>query len=288
MNTETLARHDRRSKGIKSVEVGYRVLLAVQGGPGAVKLTDVAKRCGLTTGATHNYITSLVRTGLVEQEDRGRYRLGPSAFALGLTSFRQLNGYDVMRDIAREFHLLTRQSTAVAVWSQGGPVSVFALQSEDMGTFEFRSGHLPLLDSGAGLLFMAFLHEGYTRPLLELEMGASEGGDVDRMIAEARARTLPQGYACHFYSDLVSFALSAPVQMDDGRIPFVLSVVVHKPFPAKTRNALSRELLAAARRASTLLTDVDVGGPKAEYRACLLETPVPNGKASPAQKGAVG
>lgn len=267
MTAATVARHDRNAKGIKSVEMGYRVLLAVQGGPGAVKLSEVAKRCGLTSGATHNYITSLVRTGLVEQEDRGLYRLGPSAFALSLTSFRQLNGYDVLRDAAKELHNLTNQSTAVAVWSQGGPVSVFALRSEDVGSYEFRSGHLPLLGSGAGRVFIAYLHDSYTRPLLELELGLEEGSKevVDRVIAEARAQTLPQGYARHIYDDPVPYALSAPIQMKDGRIPFVLSVVVHKSIPSKMRASWSGELLAAARRAATLLVDVDVGGPVAEF-----------------------
>lgn len=267
MTAGTAARHDRTVKGIKSVEMGYRVLLAVQGGPGAVKLSEVAKRCGLTSGATHNYITSLVRTGLVEQEDRGRYRLGPSAFALSLTSFRQLNGYDVLRDVAKELNLLTGQSTAVAVWSQGGPVSVFALRSEHVGSFEFRSGHIPMLDSGAGLIFISYLHDSNTRPLLERELGVDEGASdvVDRVIAEARAQVLPRGYACHMYDDPVPYALSAPVQMKDGRIPFIVTIVVHKAVPSRTRASWSDELLAAAGRAATLLADVDVGGPVAEY-----------------------
>ena len=62
----------RQAKGIQSIEVGYRVLIAVQRGPAPVQLSEVAKRAGLSTGATHNYLVSLARTGLVEQEGRGR------------------------------------------------------------------------------------------------------------------------------------------------------------------------------------------------------------------------
>jgi DNA-binding MarR family transcriptional regulator len=62
---------ERESKGIKSIEVGYRVLLAVQRGPGSVQFSEIAKRAQLGSGAVHNYLASLVRTGLVEQEGRG-------------------------------------------------------------------------------------------------------------------------------------------------------------------------------------------------------------------------
>ena len=176
-NISTELSSGRTSKRIKSVEIGYRVLLAVQRGPGAVKLAEVAKRCGLSSGAAHNYLTSLVNTGLVEQEERGRYQLGPSAFALSLASFRQLNGYDVMRDAAQALHRQTGQSTAVAVWSQGGPVSVYIQRSENTGAFEFRSGHLPMLASGAGLLFMAYLPESQTKELIEAELRDSKKED---------------------------------------------------------------------------------------------------------------
>lgn len=275
MTKGKIARDVKDVKGIKSVEVGYRVLLAVQGGPGPVKLSEVAKRCGLTSGAAHNYITSLVRTGLVEQEDRGRYRLGPSAFALSLTSFRQLNGYDILRDIAKELNALTNQSTAVAVWSQGGPVSVFALRSEDVGSYEFRSGHLPLTDSGAGLVFIAYLHESHTRPLLELELGVEDGSqeEIDRVIADARTQTLPAGYALHVYEDPAPYALSAPVQMKDGRIPFVLTIVVHKAISPKLRASWAGELVAAAARAAESLADMDVGGPLAEFQSPFATDP---------------
>ena len=257
---------DRGSKRIKSVEIGYRVLLAVQLGPGPVKLSDVAKRCGLSTGAAHNYLVSLLNTGLVEQEGRGRYRLGPSAFALSLASFRQLNGYDVMRDAARALHVRTGQSTAVAVWSQGGPVSVYIQRSDHVGSFEFRSGHLPMLKSGAGLLFMAYLSERYTKDLVKNELeGAKNADDVaDHLIASARELVLPQGYAKYDYNVPIPFALSAPIWTEDGRIPFVLSLVVHQAVTSPTWNAWLQDLLQSTHQASLLLSRANLDGPRSE------------------------
>src|SRR4029077_14201896 len=161
---------ERESKGIKSIEVGYRVLLAVQRGPGSVQLSEIAKRAQLSSGAVHNYLASLVRTGLVEQEGRGLYRLGPSAFALSLTSFTQLNGFDVLKNEARILHDLTGQSTAVSVWSQGGPVSIYTQRADNLGGMEFRSGLIPILGSAVGMIFTAYLPSTMISALIEDEL----------------------------------------------------------------------------------------------------------------------
>ena len=46
------------TKGIQSIEVGYRVLVAVQRGPTPIPLSEIAKRAGLSSGATHNYLVA--------------------------------------------------------------------------------------------------------------------------------------------------------------------------------------------------------------------------------------
>jgi DNA-binding IclR family transcriptional regulator len=260
----------RTSKRIKSVEIGYRVLLAVQRGPGSVKLADIAKRCGLSTGAAHNYLTSLVNTGLVEQEERGRYQLGPSAFALSLASFRQLNGYDVLRDAAQALHRQTGHSTAVAVWSQGGPVSVYIQRSESVGAFEFRSGHLPMLGSGAGLLFMAYLPEDLTRELIKAELGEAANADdaVSGLIASARDAVRPVGFATHYYNDGPNhIAFSAPIWTEDGRIPFVLTIVIHHEVDEAQRQACVQHLQQTAYQTSLLLNRLGTDGPKSEQKS---------------------
>lgn len=256
----------RVSKRIKSVEVGYRVLLAVQSGPGSVKLSEIAKRCGLSSGAAHNYLVSLVNTGLVEQEDRGRYRLGPSAFALSLASFRQLDGYDVAREAAQILRARTEQSTAVAVWSQGGPVSIYIQPSDNTGGFEFRSGHLPLLESGAGRLFMAFLPDHHTRGLLEDELEGTPERDavIDDLLAAARKEVLPTGTTRFPYADPIPFALSAPIWTADGRIPFVLSIVVHEQVGDAVVGRWIDELRRTAYQASVKLGPIGSNAPQSD------------------------
>lgn len=164
------------SRGIKSIEVGYRVFLAVQRGPGSVQLAEIARRAGLSGGAAHNYLSSLVRTGLVEIEGRGRYRLGPSAYALSLNSCAQLNGLEIMKAEAENLHRETGQSTAVVVWSQAGPISVFTLRAVNLKGMDFRPGRVPMMGNGAGLVYAAYLDESELLEPVEYEL--SLAGDA--------------------------------------------------------------------------------------------------------------
>lgn len=246
-------------KGIRSIEIGYRVLLAVQRGPVPVQLGEIARRAGLSSGATHNYLASLVRTGLVEQEGRGSYRLGPSAFALSLASFQQLSGYDVMRQTTKALFETTGSSVAAAVWSQAGPVSVFKLQPERTVLYEFRTGLLPLLSAAAPRVFIAYLPAETTLPLLEHEL-AQRGrnpADAAALRESYTADVREKGYAVTTYvgdiGDEVA-ALSAPVFGAEGKIEFALSLVdfARRVHPRVGDDFLGR-LLAAAREASGLL-----------------------------------
>ena len=254
----------RASKGINAVEIGYRVLMAVQLGPGSVALSEIAERTGLSAGAAHNYLTSLVRTGLVEREDRGRYRLGPSAFALSRASFRLMNGYDVMRDEARALHELTGQSVGVSVWSQGGPISIYILRSRLANSFTFRPGQLPLLGSGSGLLYVAYLPEAETRELIERELAAAKDPrDGATIIAEARAAVIPAGRARFSYGVPTPFSLNVPVWSNENEIPFLLSLVVHEEIASAVEAQWLNAMKVAADRASHLVAQGDTRGPRA-------------------------
>lgn len=260
---------EAESKGIKSIEVGYRVLLAVQRGPGGVQLAEIAKRAGLSSGAAHNYITSLVRTGLVEQEGRGVYRLGPSAFALSLNSFRQLNGYEVLRAEAMTLHDLTGQGTAVSVWSQAGPISVFVQRSNALGMIDFRPGRVPMLGSAAGLVFAAYLDDADLAEPIAYEQGQAGAGDgqMQAFLDQARNAVLPKGYAFLSRVEDDYYALSAPVWTHGDRIAFVMTVVSREPRadPALDTTYLDA-LLSSCQRATSFLVGSSASGPSAARR----------------------
>ena len=84
-------------RGIQSIELGYRILTAIQQGPDAVALKTISTRAGMSPSAVHNYLASFVRTGMVSADTRGQYRLGPSLAALGLAAARQVDHFELIR-----------------------------------------------------------------------------------------------------------------------------------------------------------------------------------------------
>lgn len=263
---------EEASRGIKSVEIGYQVLLAIQQGPAPVQLAEVARRTGLSSGAAHNYIASLVRTGMVEQESRGRYRLGPSAFALSLASFHLLNGYDVLRTEAQRLQTITKENVAVAVWSQGGPVSVFIQRADEPGAFEFRSGLIPMLRSAAGKLAAAYLPSELTSELIDFELrDGGLPGTASGFIAEARDEILPLGYSLFRHEQPRHTALSTAVWTADDRLAFFLSIVANRPSAADTVQFV-RPLLESAARASLLIGATGATGPRSSLRVAPRAT----------------
>jgi DNA-binding IclR family transcriptional regulator len=258
----------RQAKGIQSIEVGYRVLIAVQRGPAPVQLSEVAKRAGLSTGATHNYLVSLARTGLVEQEGRGTYRLGPSAFALSLASFQQLNGYEILRAEAKRLHESTGESTAVTVWSQAGPVSVYTHGAKDSNLFDFRTGLIPILGSAAGMIFAASATEADVLLLVENELAGlgQPREQAGQIIANFKSAFRENGYA--YFSGRGEFgttprALAAPAWDASSRIVFTLSVLGRSVnIDPHTDKTCLNALLESCQRATALL-----GGAPARYPA---------------------
>ena len=253
------------SRGIRSVEIGYRVLLAIQRGPAPVQLAEVARRVGLSSGAAHNYVASLIRTGLVEQEGRGLYRLGPSAFALSLSTFDLLAGYDVLRSTAEELQHATGHNVAVAVWSQGGPVSVFIRRTAEAGGVEFRSGLIAMTGSAAGRLCAAYLPEALTAEVIASELAGDEHAAAD-MIEAARQEVLPRGLARLDHSDPHHSALAAPVWTADDRLAFILSIVTTGDCSDAALTSLSAAVLSAAAHATARVSRSNATGPVSSRR----------------------
>lgn len=124
-----------------------------------------------------------------------------------------------------------------------------------------------MLASGAGLLFRAYLPPSQTKGLIEDELprGKNSDTEVEKAITFAREAVLPKGIAIHHYDDDPNhIGLSAPVWTEDGRIPFVLSIVIHTVVDDKTLSTLTQQLQEHAHQASMLLNRMGSDGPKAE------------------------
>ena len=149
-------------QGIKSIEVGARVLRALERGRGPMSLSEVAKRADLHPAKAHRYLTSLTRTGLASQDaSSGLYDLGAEARALGVEAVRRADPVRIASTFAVELRDETGHTTNLSVWSEGGPVLVGWDTGAHLLPIVIRLGStLPMLDSAVGHVFLAPPREG--------------------------------------------------------------------------------------------------------------------------------
>ncbi len=247
----------KQTRGIQSIDIGYRILLAIQAGPKAVILREIARRANLTASAAHNYLVSFVRTGLVETDQRGSYQLGPSAVALGLTALRNVTPFDVVHAQAMRLHEKLGSGVAILSWSDQGPISIFKREGISRGPYVLRNGLVPILTTGGGNVFIAYLDEKSTKPVVLAELRAKNrpARECSDVFAEIRNDVLKKGYSARQLETLPGYgAISAPVWDLNDDVAYALTITgpaEQLDFDEKGRHI--PELLKSTRLASMQL-----------------------------------
>jgi DNA-binding IclR family transcriptional regulator len=172
LNPETPAGKDTEGKnGVQSLEIGMTILRAISSGHRAMMLKDIAAAVGMPASKVHRYIVSLVRSGLVEQDPgTSRYDLGPFALSLGLVAVDRLDrvklGLAAIADLRDEIN----QTTALAIWSENGPVIIRSVRPYRPITVNVVTGTaLHLLTSASGRVFAAHLPRAMTQERISRE-----------------------------------------------------------------------------------------------------------------------
>ena len=112
-------------RGIQSVEVGGRLLLALADGGGALALKDLAQAAGMSPAKAHPYLVSFGKLGLIVQDPgSGHYGLGPLAMQLGLISLQRFDPVRLATQRLPELALVVGQTVAIAVWGNRGATIV--------------------------------------------------------------------------------------------------------------------------------------------------------------------
>ena len=164
--------------GIQSVEVAARVLsaLAELTATGTLpNLKTLAEHSGMPAAKAHRYVTSLMRSGLVEREPtNARYRLGAAARQIGIIA---LQGLDVTHvGIAHLPAIRDRlgYTVALAIWALHGPTIVLVEEVMASITVSTRVGQImPILSSATGRVFGAWGPRSQTDVLIKRELDAS-------------------------------------------------------------------------------------------------------------------
>lgn len=166
----------RAQRGIQSVEVGGRLLLALvhEGRPMALK--DLAQAAGMSPPKAHPYLVSFGKLGLIVQDEAsGHYGLGPLAMQLGLISLQQSDPVRLATAQLPALAIAVGQTVGIAVWGPRGATIVRTEPGPLPVHVAMRHGTvMSLRGTASGKLFAAWLPHAEIRagdPSAEFDPG---------------------------------------------------------------------------------------------------------------------
>ncbi len=235
----------RSPRGIQSIEVGGRLLLALADRGRALALKDLAQEAGMAPGKAHPYLVSFGKLGLIEQDATGRYGLGPLAMQLGLISLQQYDPVRLAEPLLVELAQATGHSVAAALWGNHGPTIVRIEEAPSAVHVRMRPGTVASLrHTATGKAFAAFHARDKVREVID-------PGELDPGFEAELARIRADGVSLSVDGLLQGIsAMSAPVFDQRGQMVLALTLIGPTPSfdpdpagtPAQTLRAYAQVL----------------------------------------------
>jgi DNA-binding IclR family transcriptional regulator len=249
-----LRKQDGKSKfGVQSVEIGLYVLEVLAQSYQPMMLRDLAIKLRMPPAKAHRYLVSLIRAGVVEQDGAGgRYGLGPLALTVGLSALNQLDIMRITGDAIAELRDRIDHIVLLAIWGAAGPTVIRWEECRRPVAVNVRVGSiLQTLDSATGLVFAAYLPRHVTAARIADELGARTQDEVEKLLADVRARGMSRVRGHQLAS---VNALSAPVFDHSGNIVAAITALG----PERIINVdwdgnIARELRSTTRQISARL-----------------------------------
>jgi DNA-binding IclR family transcriptional regulator len=238
---------EAQRQGIQSIELAMRVLVAVETGRGPLSLTQIAAASGMSASKAHRYLVSLGRAGLVAQSQRaGLYDFGPAMRRIGIEALRRIDEVAIASEFLPTLRDRTTHSVNLAVWGDHGPVLVHWEYGSHALSMNVRIGStVSLIDSSVGRVFLAYLPEAMTRPVLEVD---GETHSADR-VAAIKLEVTGRGTALTSGSIVAGLTVVAAPVFSDGALPLAVSVAIPSRLAdAQTVEEVESELVATASR----------------------------------------
>lgn len=247
----------RAPRGIQSIEVGARLLVALVHLGRPAPLKDLAAAAGMAPAKAHPYLVSYGKVGLIVQDpSTGHYGLGPLALQVGLISLQQV---DPIRLASAELPRLARevgQTVGVAIWGNRGPTFVRLEEGPTAVHVNMRHGTVvSVRGTASGRLFAAFMPRDEVLAVLREEAGGRRSAKPDadfeaelEQVRRARFASVTDGTVRG-----VS-ALAAPVFDGFGQMVLALTAIgPSATLDASPRGAPAVALAEAAQRLSAQL-----------------------------------
>ena len=233
--------------GIQSVDIGMAVLRVLAQARGPMTLKEIGAACDMAPSKAHRYLHSLVAGGLVAQQKRsGKYDLGIFALRLGASAIRRIDVVNRINDQLEDLVDQLQMSAHVTIWSHEGPIAVRWQRSADaLVSHDVLGSVFPLLGSATGNVFLSYLPERLTRPLVaaEIQREGELENPVDVDIAAVTRMVREQGYAMTVGTFVPLYVgIAAPVINWDDEICAVVTVVSRTQRDPEQRLATAAQL----------------------------------------------
>jgi len=245
--------------GIKSVEVGGRLLDVLAHTQAPLMLKDLASKARLSPSAAHRYLVSYRRIGLVRQDNRTKaYDLGRFAVELGVSAIGRSNFLGAAHELQRALRDRLDESVMIAVWGSHGPVITAVEESSKPVVLTMRVGAtLPLFRTAAGWIFGAFMPSTILKPIMRVEIAAGRGpverlgkGGIEKRFAEIRSSRLAS-HSGHLLPGIT--AVATPLLDSRGVLIAAMSIFgSSEQFDTSPMGAAAKLLKESACRFGTL------------------------------------
>ncbi|MBO9330520.1 IclR family transcriptional regulator [Achromobacter pulmonis] len=220
-----------RRRGIQSIEVGGKLLLALLEHSSSLPLGALAKAAGMSGANAHAYLVSYGNLGLVRQDaSTGEYELGPLALQLGLAALHRLDPIKIAVPMTRELAEKTGQTIAIAVLGNLGPVIVHLHESNYPIHVNMRTGTvMSLTNTATGKVFAALLPPKKIESLLHedfLRLGAVPSRARSEKFEQTLKEVRQRGVARAVGDPIPGInGLSAPVFDSNGNVVLVITAI---------------------------------------------------------------
>ena len=291
-----IAEAEIAGRGVQSIEVGGRVLVAMASAGKPLMLRDIALAADLASAQAHAYLVSFRKIGLVEQvEGSALYQLGPFALQLGLARMRSVDALRLASLAAPAFAAELGLMVTVTVWGSLGATVVQVNEAGDQVHVNLRAGAVySLLHTATGRVFAAFL--GADAVEAHLSKAKAFVGLLEPENAETSATlwreveaTRERGYSQATGSPIPGVnALAAPVFDHTGALKVVLTAIgPSRLVDVAPESALARRLLAVARGLSAELgfRAAPAGAERGEAGMITSSPPSPRAPPEAARRG---
>ena len=162
----------RKARGIQSIEIGHRLLVALVAAGKPLTLRDLAAAAGLAPAQAHAYLASFRRIDLVEQSPAsGKYSLGSFSMRVGMARMRS---YDRLASASESAISLSKRlglMACVVIWGPQAPTVIQIQEGAHQLNLNIHEGTLfSVTGTASGRIFGALSNAEMVGRRIEDEM----------------------------------------------------------------------------------------------------------------------